>query len=116
MREMRSSKMRPDHKYSRFHTILAFSSFFPSPREEMIWKLISQWRLDLLFTFALDINPGREMEERRLESVTRKCSVTRTFDYLIYSSLRPIFPSKRWIHFRVEIKTKEESFSSIIQI
>lgn len=57
-------------------------SLFKQTKEEKKFSA----RLDLLFVFTLDINPGRELTERKRAELG---DVSEAFDYLIYSFLRP---------------------------
>lgn len=72
-------------------------------------------RLDLLFVFSLDINPGRELTEWK-QSGGREASGKKLchlkFDYLIYASLRSVYEAgeREWdlsdFHPALEVRQK----------
>lgn len=74
-------------------------------------------RLDLLFVFSLDINPGRELTEWK-QSGGREASGKKLchlkFDYLIYASLRSVYEAgeREWdlsdFHPALEMRQKAE--------
>lgn len=59
--------------------------FHYSNRQKGMKNLFSA-RLDLLFVFTLDINPGWELTEKKEAELG---DAIEAFDYLIYSFLRP---------------------------